>query len=291
MALTPARQRNAVSEGMALGLLMCGRDSLPYDKVRLDLSFEAAWRSWTYRTRFPQVNTDLSNGLDGVWAMTRADADKRVRVLYWEDDGRAFQICTRQPDWTPDAPDDLDYAVGMIAGDVPLTGWEELAREFLTRLSDRHSLVVGAGSAAGGGHDRESLREHVADDVLMPPCQQLGHVAHLATAAIEGGVGCERKVELVADLVALTLITSFDVEQDRVVGQGSVAGQRPSVGRSVASPIDQVKPPSHQGEPTVFIEVPHSVQTWQRLPLPLLLIGPLDLDTVPACHLNEPERL
>lgn len=134
MALTPARQRNGVSEGMALGLLMCGRDALPFDKVAVDLAFEGAWRSWPYRTKFPQVNTDLSNGSDGVWVMTRADADKRVHALYWEQDGRTISIHPRQPEWTPNDQDDVDYAVEVIDGDVPLTGWEELAREFLRRF-------------------------------------------------------------------------------------------------------------------------------------------------------------
>lgn len=134
MALTPARQRNAVSEGMALGLLMCGYDSLPFDKVSIDLAFDGAWRSWTYRSRFPQVNTDLTKGLDGVWAMTRADADKRVVALYWELDGGTFRISARQSNWTPDNPDDLDFAAEMIDGGVPLAGWEALAREFLDRF-------------------------------------------------------------------------------------------------------------------------------------------------------------
>jgi hypothetical protein len=66
MAPSPTRQGNAVSVGMALGLLMCGRDALPFDKLRLDFAFEGALQSWPYRARFPQVNTDLGKGLDGV---------------------------------------------------------------------------------------------------------------------------------------------------------------------------------------------------------------------------------
>jgi hypothetical protein len=42
MAITPARQRNAVSEGIALGLCMLERYEFPYDKVRIDLAFERA---------------------------------------------------------------------------------------------------------------------------------------------------------------------------------------------------------------------------------------------------------
>jgi len=44
MAITPARQRNAVSEGIALGLLMLDRNEIPFDKFRVDLAFEHAWK-------------------------------------------------------------------------------------------------------------------------------------------------------------------------------------------------------------------------------------------------------
>jgi hypothetical protein len=66
--------------------------------------------------------------------MTWADADKQVMVLYWEQGGDTFRISTRQPDWTPDEPDDLEFAAKMIDGGVPLTGWEEFARDFLIRF-------------------------------------------------------------------------------------------------------------------------------------------------------------
>lgn len=134
MAATPTRQRNAVSEGIALGLLTCGRSALPFDKLRLDLAFEGAWRSWSSRSQFPQVSTDLAKGLDAVWAMTRVDADKHTLVLYWHQEGNQFQIRTRQHSWTPGNPEDLKFAAELINGDVPLAGWEELAREFLKRF-------------------------------------------------------------------------------------------------------------------------------------------------------------
>jgi hypothetical protein len=134
MASTPTQQRNAVSEGIALGLLVCGHDFLTLDKVGIDLAFEGAWRSWAYRPEFPQVDTDLSKGLDATWAITRAGRSKHVWVLYWEQHGSEFRICARQSDWSRDNPDDLSFACEMIDGDVPLTGWQELAREFLERF-------------------------------------------------------------------------------------------------------------------------------------------------------------
>jgi len=119
---------------MALGLLVCERSVLPFDKLKLDFAFVGAWQSWSYRSQFPQVTSDLAKGLDGVWALTRADSNKHVWCLYWENQRSQFQICPRQPDWTPDNPEDLAHAVELIDGDVPLAGWEELARDFLMRF-------------------------------------------------------------------------------------------------------------------------------------------------------------
>ena len=131
MSLTPSRQRNAVSEGMALGLIMCGRTEMTWDdKIGVDLSFEGAWKSWAYRDRFPQVSTDLHRGSDGVWVMTHADRQKQVWTLYWEMDGNRLVIHPRSGDWDLD-PDDTARVIG---GDVPAAGWRDLANDFLTRL-------------------------------------------------------------------------------------------------------------------------------------------------------------
>jgi hypothetical protein len=123
-----------VSEGTALGLVMCGRSSLPFDKVRVDLAFEGAWRGWQYRERFPQVSTDIDRGLDGSGAMTRATERKHVWVLFWNRGGRELVIYARQPDWDPNDEADVEYALKVIDGDVPLEGWIALAREFLERF-------------------------------------------------------------------------------------------------------------------------------------------------------------
>lgn len=121
---------------MALGLVLCGTNSIPFDKTRVDLAFEGAWRNWEHRSRFPQVNTDLSKGLDGVWAMTRASEAKHVWVLYWDTSGKDLAIYARQPDWDPDDDYDLTYAVNVIDGEVPAGGWVSLAEDFLRRMKD-----------------------------------------------------------------------------------------------------------------------------------------------------------
>lgn len=132
MAITPARQRNAVSEGMALGLITCGRSTLRWDKVAIDLSFESAWRSWPYRHHFSQVDTDIRRGLDGVWAMTRADERKQTVSFYWDTSGSELVIHTRGV-WS-DGDLDVDKAATWIDGEVPAEGWRKLAADFLRQL-------------------------------------------------------------------------------------------------------------------------------------------------------------
>lgn len=129
MKLTSSRQRNAVSEGMALGMLMCGRDELRFDKLRIDLAFEGAWRSWSYRNQFSQVSTDLRNGSDGVWVMTHADERKQVWNLYWDTSGGTVNIYAR-PQWA-DEKLDYDAIAASIDGDVPAESWRSLAEDFL----------------------------------------------------------------------------------------------------------------------------------------------------------------
>jgi hypothetical protein len=132
MKLSPSRQRNAVSEGMALGIVMCGRSELPWDKVGIDLAFEAAWRNWSYSVRFSQVSTDLRNGSDGVWVITHADERKQVWNLFWDTSGSEIVIYLRDT-WADVDFDPVEVA-RSIDGEVPAEGWKELAVQFLTRL-------------------------------------------------------------------------------------------------------------------------------------------------------------
>lgn len=71
-------------------------------------------------------------GLDGVWAMTRADERKQTFNFYWDTDGPEIAICPR-PIWS-DGEVNVDQAAQWIDGDVPANGWRELAAGFLKRF-------------------------------------------------------------------------------------------------------------------------------------------------------------
>lgn len=134
MPISPARQRNSASEGIALGLVLLGRESMPFNKFAVDISFAGAWRSWEYASRFPQVSMDLRNGSDGVWVMTHAEETKHVAAFFWETEGGVLTIRAHRHDWNPDDPDDRGFALSVIDGDVPVDGWIALAQDFLNRL-------------------------------------------------------------------------------------------------------------------------------------------------------------
>lgn len=112
---------------------MCDRDSLPFDKVMIDLAFEGSWRGWGYRHQFSQVDTDIRNGSDGVWVMTRASLNKQSYNFYWDRSGPSLEIYAR-PQWAGE-PLDAEAVASSIDGDVPAEGWRALAEDFLATFA------------------------------------------------------------------------------------------------------------------------------------------------------------
>jgi hypothetical protein len=135
MATTPARQRNAVSEGMALGLVLTRHASMPFDKVAVDLPSKGPSASGSTPTVTPRYERISETARNGVWVMTHATESRHVWVLFWDTSGREIRIVGRQRDWNPDDDEDVDNALDMIDGNVPRAGWVALAQDFMGRLS------------------------------------------------------------------------------------------------------------------------------------------------------------
>ncbi|MFT9536220.1 hypothetical protein ACM0AX_23485 [Mycobacteroides abscessus subsp. abscessus] len=137
MTITAARQRNAVSGGVALGLWTLGHREIPNEKQRIDLAFHDVWRDWPaqHRDQFPRVSADLYAELAGSFVMTRADKGQKTSGLFfWEFTGPSFKIRCRTEDWDSDAPGDIARAVESLSGSVSITGWKTLAQAFLNRF-------------------------------------------------------------------------------------------------------------------------------------------------------------
>lgn len=133
--MSAANQRNTVSEGLAFGLCMLERYEFPFPKMRIDFAFEYAWQNWPdrYRGQFSQVGTDLRNGFGGSLVLTRATEKKQTFAFFWDRDYPST-IYARQQDWDSDNPDDVDFALKVIGGDVPQSAWVSLAKDFVTDL-------------------------------------------------------------------------------------------------------------------------------------------------------------
>jgi hypothetical protein len=128
MTMTDAKQRNAVSEGIALGLLMWGSDHVELrDAVTWDRAIEAAWWKWKYRDRLLRVSTDIRQRRNGLQVATRGRERNRVYNLYWERDCGSWFV-RRRPPWDEDPPD-FEMMASDIPGGVPADGWMELAKE------------------------------------------------------------------------------------------------------------------------------------------------------------------
>jgi hypothetical protein len=129
------RQRVAVSEGLALGMVLNGRWAVPFDTLGIHTAVAAAYRDWARAHAYPQVQAELRSGLSGVHALTRATESASTFTLYWHHapDGD-LRIRSWFEDWTPTRAEDVDYAVEVIAGDVSREEWAALAADVLRRM-------------------------------------------------------------------------------------------------------------------------------------------------------------
>lgn len=132
--MSSAQQMNAASEGFALGLLICGYDSLLFDQPGANTlaarsAFQIAWGRWKYHARFPHVTHKLRGRgkLNEDRVMTWATVRRNNRVCYWDD----YDVYVR--DGYRNERDFEKMALN-IDGDLPASAWRELASLFLKEL-------------------------------------------------------------------------------------------------------------------------------------------------------------
>ncbi len=130
--MTATQQRNAVSEGVAYGLVMLERCEIPYNKFRADRAFEDAWRNWPdrYRSKFPHVSNDIAKGLNGSLVLTHVTERKQTFLFYfyWERGG-TLNVWARR-DWDSDDPSDAELSETILGDIVPLSAWVGAGEQF-----------------------------------------------------------------------------------------------------------------------------------------------------------------
>lgn len=148
MSKTPSRdfQYKAVSAGIALGLCIADRYTVPGAKLPLEFSFQRAWKRWEHKDRFPAIGKVFALGVPTVDPyIVLTSADERVRTpyvpFYWGDGEQGgYQIYGRQgSDWDPSQVEDLELVASHLSHDpvIPPAAWESLARDLLEELDAR----------------------------------------------------------------------------------------------------------------------------------------------------------
>lgn len=145
MSKTPNKdfQYKAVSAGIALGLCMVGRYTVPSAKLQLEFAFKRAWNQWDHQGRFPSVGKLFALDIpteDPYIAFI--SANERVRTphvpFYWDNgDQGNYQVYGREGStWDADIPEDLDFVASLLSQDptIPPAAWEELAKNLLAHL-------------------------------------------------------------------------------------------------------------------------------------------------------------
>ena len=139
---TSKAQQQQVSAGLALGLCMLERYSIPSGKQKVEFSFRRAWRDWDHSPLYPAMNrvVDLSQPtVDPYYALLSAGDNIRRLALpyYWDRNGRTLTIYGRDgSDWDIDDPDDIDWVAQQLhdSEPPPAAAWRDLAAAFLSEL-------------------------------------------------------------------------------------------------------------------------------------------------------------
>lgn len=132
--MTKAHDQNALSLGIALGLVASGHDRLPnVDKMAIEFSFERAWQLWPHRAKFSGLRIGGLGTVDTIWQITHADRHKRAPYLYWSNEGGENLILPRFEESVFDV--DLEGLAEYLNDQVSVDDWRSLATAFLDRLS------------------------------------------------------------------------------------------------------------------------------------------------------------
>lgn len=131
--LTSTQQRNAVSEGAALGLLLHGRDRLPHDKIAIDLAIAHAWRRWPRADQYPALARTFEQ-YNGTYALLRADERKHTWALYWDTSG-SEAVIRRRASFLGDDPLPFEEMADVIDDRISADDWATLAGDFLGRFN------------------------------------------------------------------------------------------------------------------------------------------------------------
>ncbi|MBN9799255.1 hypothetical protein DMP15_18595 [Pseudonocardia sp. UM4_GMWB1] len=129
-SLTKAQQETIVGEGLALGLLAVGVVAVTSGKQAVEFAFGRAWRSWTHRSKFPQVRMEIARN-DVLRIMRDSERRRGSALAYWATGGAWYEPVQRA-DWSVEEDGEV---LGENSG-IPFAQWVALAEAIVAELKD-----------------------------------------------------------------------------------------------------------------------------------------------------------
>lgn len=122
---TKTRQQVALGQGLALGALMLGVESVNGNKPDLEWDFRRAWQDWEYTHHFPAVHVSIPRN-DVLHILYDSKGRRGPILAYWEGSW-PFVPTLRVDGWT------ADEIAAIILESIPAAAWEKLVRSWLIR--------------------------------------------------------------------------------------------------------------------------------------------------------------
>ena len=126
---TKKQQKLTVAEGIAVGAVALGIDSLAYSKMRFEFAVESAWYRWDYASHFPSLLGQ--HGGNEIW-LAVGDSGNSRRMNRWEIEGGRMYPVTFD-DWSPEDC----WDVSLKEYGVPLHGWVDLTKMIHDHMAER----------------------------------------------------------------------------------------------------------------------------------------------------------
>lgn len=134
LGLTPTRQHVLVGEGLAVGAVALGAESIRAQKMLVEFAFEHAWRTWNWVGEFSNVRVEKYSDITHI--LRESTRRRGPIVAEWGRRGDVFTPRLTHDDWTPK---EAAEAIRRPLGSGPdFADWCSLAAQFLGYFQAGH---------------------------------------------------------------------------------------------------------------------------------------------------------
>jgi len=126
--MTKASDQTVLGQGLALGTIMLGVDSVMAQKQRLELDFRRAWRAWPHRDKFSQIKAGPESD-DLLHILNASGRSPRSKFAFWASEWPFIPVLEFEHWSYKDVAESIDDT-------IPAEAWRELAVSWLSQFHE-----------------------------------------------------------------------------------------------------------------------------------------------------------